>query len=102
MGPALVTVDEIDDVNNLKLTTLVDGVTMQNGNTKDLIFDIPTIIEFISEDMTLIPGDIISTGTPEGVGIFRNPPIVLKEGNVVECHIENIGSINNQIVKKDK
>lgn len=101
MGPALVTADEIDDVQNLKLSTLVDGVTMQDGNTKDLIFDIPTIIEFISENITLIPGDIISTGTPEGVGIFRNPPVVLKEGNVVECRVEKIGSIKNQVIKKD-
>jgi len=99
MGPALVTADEIDDVNNLRLTTLVDGVTMQDGNTKDLIFDIPTVIEFISEDMTLVPGDIISTGTPEGVGIFRNPPVVLQEGNVVECSVEMIGSIQNKVVK---
>jgi 2,4-diketo-3-deoxy-L-fuconate hydrolase len=102
MGPALVTADEIDDVHNLQLTTIVNGVTMQNGNTEDLIFDVPTIIEFISQDITLIPGDIISTGTPEGVGIFRNPPVVLQAGDVVECHIEKIGSIKNQIVKKDK
>ncbi|MBW2179599.1 MAG: fumarylacetoacetate hydrolase family protein, partial [Deltaproteobacteria bacterium] len=100
MGPVLVTADEIDDVDNLKLTAIVDGVIMQDGNTKDLIFDIPTIIEFISEDMTLIPGDIISTGTPEGVGIFRNPPVVLKEGNVVECAVEKIGSIKNKVVKE--
>jgi len=101
MGPAFVTTDEIDDVQNLKLTAIVDGVTMQDGNTKDLIFDIPTIIEFVSEDMTLIPGDVISTGTPEGVGIFRNPPVVLKEGNVVECAVEKIGSIKNQVIKGD-
>jgi len=100
MGPAFVTADEIDDVHNLKLTAIVDGVTMQDGNTKDLIFDIPTIIEFISENMTLVPGDIISTGTPEGVGIFRNPPVVLKEGNVVECAVEKIGSIKNKVVKE--
>ena len=99
MGPAFVTADEIDDVQNLRLTAIVDGVTMQDGNTKDLIFDIPTIIEFISEDMTLIPGDIISTGTPEGVGIFRNPPVVLKDGNVVECSVEKIGTIKNRVIK---
>ncbi len=100
MGPALVTVDEIDDVQHLKLTTFVDGVMMQDGNTRDMIFDIPTIIEFISKDMTLIPGDIISTGTPDGVGIFRNPPVVLKEGSVVECSIEKIGSIKNRVIKE--
>lgn len=99
MGPALVTVDEIDNVNNLSITAIVDGVTMQDGNTNDLIFDIPTIIEFVSEDITLVPGDIISTGTPDGVGIFRDPPIVLKEGNVVECSVEKIGTIKNTVIK---
>jgi len=97
-GPALVTKDEIYDVKNLRLETLVDNVVMQDGNTCDMIFDIPTIIENISQDITLLPGDIISTGTPSGVGIFRDPPIVLKPGNVVECRIEKIGVIRNQCV----
>jgi 2,4-diketo-3-deoxy-L-fuconate hydrolase len=98
LGPCLVTPDEIGDMHNLRLTAMVDGVVMQDGNTRDMIFDIPTIIEDVSEDITLIPGDIISTGTPAGVGIFRNPPVVLKPGNVVECRIENIGSIVNPVV----
>lgn len=97
-GPFIVTPDEIGDVNNLGLTAIVDGITMQSGNTRDMIFDIPSILENISEDITLFPGDIISTGTPAGVGIFRNPPVVLKPGSVVECHIENIGSIINKVV----
>ena len=97
-GPFIVTPDEIEDVNNLRLTAVVDGEIMQDGNTRDMIFDIPTIIENISEDITLIPGDIISTGTPAGVGIFRDPPVVLKPGNVVECHIEKIGTIINKVV----
>ncbi len=71
---------------------------MQDGNTRDMIFDIFTIIEDISEDITLIPGDIISTGTPAGVGIFRDPPVVLKPGNVVECYIENIGTLINKVI----
>ena len=96
-GPVIVTVDEIGDVNNLRLTAMVDGIVMQDGNTRDLIFDIPEIIENISEDITLSPGDIIATGTPAGVGIFRDPPVVLKPGNVVECHIEKIGSIINKV-----
>ena len=96
-GPVIVTVDEIGDVNNLRLTAMVDGVVMQDGNTRDLIFDIPEIIENISEDITLSPGDIIATGTPAGVGIFRDPPVVLKPGNVVECHIEKIGSVINKV-----
>ena len=99
LGPALVTLDEIDDINNLQLTTRVDGALMQDGNTRDLIFDIPFLIEYISQDMTLIPGDIISTGTPSGVGIFRSPPVVLKTGNVVECRIEAIGSIINPVME---
>ncbi|MFC1812610.1 fumarylacetoacetate hydrolase family protein [Thermodesulfobacteriota bacterium] len=98
MGPFLVTPDEIEDVHNLKLTAIVDGKVMQEGNTGDMIFDIPTIIENISEDMTLIPGDVIATGTPAGVGIFRDPPIVLKPGNIVECRIEEIGAIINEVV----
>ncbi len=99
-GPCLVTTDEIDAgaVHGLRLTASVDGVIMQDGNTRDMIFDIPAIIENISEDITLIPGDIIATGTPAGVGIFRDPPVVLKPGNVVECRIEKIGSITNQVV----
>ena len=99
VGPFIVTPDEIGDVNNLRLTAKVDGQIMQDGNTRDMIFDVSTIIEDISEDITLIPGDIISTGTPAGVGIFRDPPVVLKPGNVVECHIENIGTIINKIVE---
>jgi 2,4-diketo-3-deoxy-L-fuconate hydrolase len=97
-GPFIVTPDEIDDVNNLRLTAIVDGEIMQDGNTRDMIFDIPALIENISEDITLIPGDIISTGTPAGVGIFRDPPVVLKPGNVVECRIEKIGAIINKVV----
>jgi len=94
----LVTPEEIGDVNNLRLTAKVDGKIMQDGNTRDMIFDIPTIIENVSEDITLIPGDIISTGTPAGVGIFRDPPVVLRHGNVVECYIENIGAIVNNVI----
>ena len=96
-GPFIVTLDEIGDVNNLRLTAKVDGDIMQDGNTRDMIFDVSTIIEDISEDITLLPGDIISTGTPAGVGIFRDPPVVLKPGNVVECYVENIGTIINKV-----
>jgi 2,4-didehydro-3-deoxy-L-rhamnonate hydrolase len=98
-GPVMVTPDDIGDVNNLRITATVDGEIMQDGNTRDMIFDVFTIIEDISEDITLIPGDIISTGTPAGVGIFRDPPVVLKPGNVVECYVENIGTIVNKILE---
>ena len=99
LGPALVTPDEIQDVQNLRLTAEVDGVLMQDGNTGDMIFDVPKIIEYISEDMTLCPGDIISTGTPSGVGIFRDPPVTLKPHNVVKCTIEGIGSLKNEFIR---
>jgi 2,4-didehydro-3-deoxy-L-rhamnonate hydrolase len=99
-GPALVTPDEIgppDSLQNLQLTTRVNGVTMQNGNTRDMIFNIPEILADISEDITLLPGDIIATGTPSGVGFFRDPPLVLKAGDVVSCTIEKIGTIENRV-----
>jgi len=98
MGPCILTADAIGDVGNLRLTAAVDGVVMQDGNTGDMLFDIPSIIADISRDMTLAPGDIISTGTPAGVGIFRDPPVVLQPGNVVECAIEKIGAIVNPVV----
>ncbi len=98
LGPTLVTPDEIGDVANLQLTALVDGETMQTGNTRDLIFDIPYLLHYISADITLLPGDVISTGTPAGVGIFRDPPLTLQPGNVVECRVAGIGSLVNPVV----
>jgi len=98
LGPAIVTEEEAGAVQNLRLTCKVNGKIMQDGNTKDMIFDIPFIIENISEDITLMPGDIISTGTPSGVGIFRNPPVLLSPGDIVECSIEKIGTIINKFV----
>ncbi|MGD9331139.1 MAG: fumarylacetoacetate hydrolase family protein [Desulfobacterales bacterium] len=98
LGPVLVTPDEIDDITNLTLTTRVDGALMQTGNTGELVFDIPHLLAYISEDITLLPGDIISTGTPAGVGIFRDPPITLRAGNVVTCRIDGIGELVNPVV----
>lgn len=100
VGPALVTPDELgppEAVHGLGLQTLVNGEVMQDGNTRDFIFDIPDILSDISEDMTLLPGDIIATGTPAGVGFFRDPPVTLKVGDVVECRIEKIGAIVNRV-----
>ncbi|WP_054029311.1 fumarylacetoacetate hydrolase family protein [Desulfatitalea tepidiphila] len=99
MGPALVTLDEIGDPHDLRLTATVNGRIMQDGHTRDLIFDLPALIANISEDITLVPGDVISTGTPAGVGIFRDPPIVLDEGDEVSCWIEKIGAITNRVVR---
>lgn len=101
LGPALVTLDEIEDIQNLRLTTKVNGQLMQDGNTADMIFDIATLIADISQDITLTPGDVISTGTPSGVGIFRDPPVVLHAGDEVECWIEKIGAIRNRCIKWD-
>jgi len=98
MGPALVTADEVGDVHNLELTAKVNGELMQAGNTRDMIFNIPFLIANISEDMTLLPGDVISTGTPAGVGIFRDPPVVLQAGDEVVCWVEKIGAIRNPFI----
>jgi 2,4-diketo-3-deoxy-L-fuconate hydrolase len=98
LGPALVTPDEISDIKSLKLTTHVNGKLMQEGSSADMIFDVPAILADISEDITLFPGDIIATGTPAGVGIFREPPIVLAAGDVVECAIEGIGRLKNRVI----
>ena len=98
LGPALVTPDEIEDIRNLQLTAMVDDQVMQKGNTGDLVFDIPHLMAYISEDITLLPGDVISTGTPAGVGIFRTPPITLAAGNVVICRIDTLGELVNPVV----
>ena len=98
LGPCLVSPDEVGIPPLLALTTRVDGQLVQEGHTRDLIFDIPFIIDYISRDITLLPGDIISTGTPSGVGIFRNPPVTLAPGQVVECRIDKIGALVNTTV----
>jgi 2,4-diketo-3-deoxy-L-fuconate hydrolase len=98
LGPMLVTTDEIGDVQDLSLTAKVNGRLMQEGSTREMLFNIETIIADVSEDITLVPGDIISTGTPAGVGIFRDPPVVLKVGDEVECWVEKIGALRNRIV----
>jgi 2-keto-4-pentenoate hydratase/2-oxohepta-3-ene-1,7-dioic acid hydratase in catechol pathway len=97
MGPCIVTADSLPDPHLLHLTCRVNGITKQAGNTSDMIFTIPATIYHLSRGMTLIAGDIIATGTPEGVGFARTPPEFLKPGDVVECEIERIGVICNQI-----
>jgi 2-keto-4-pentenoate hydratase/2-oxohepta-3-ene-1,7-dioic acid hydratase in catechol pathway len=100
IGPVLVTPDDIGDVHDLRLSASVNGVLMQEGSTRDMIFSIEAIIADISRDITLVPGDIISTGTPAGVGIFRDPPVVLDEGDEVECRVDGIGAIRNKVVRE--
>lgn len=97
-GPWLVTADEIPDPGNLALRTLINGVEVQHGNTKDLIFDIPAILAYVSGFTPLGPGDVISTGTPEGVGFVRKPPLFLKAGDIVEIEIEKVGTLHNPVV----
>ncbi|SUJ29256.1 Ureidoglycolate lyase [Sphingobacterium spiritivorum] len=84
MGPYMTTADEIADINNVRLWLKVNGKTYQDGNTKNLIFSVPYIVSYVSQFMTLLPGDVISTGTPAGVGLGFNPPIYLKAGDVIE------------------
>ena len=92
LGPWLVTKDEIADVNQLRLWLTVNGKKMQDGTTANLIFNIPFLISYVSRFMTLLPGDIISTGTPAGVGLGFNPPVYLKAGDVVELGIDGLGT----------
>jgi 2-keto-4-pentenoate hydratase/2-oxohepta-3-ene-1,7-dioic acid hydratase in catechol pathway len=92
LGPWLVTKDEISDPHHLRLWLSLNGKIVQDGNTDDLIFNVPFLISYISQFMTLLPGDIISTGTPAGVGLGMNPPCYLKPGDVVELGIDGMGT----------
>lgn len=91
LGPVLVTKTEVEDPHNLRLWLKLNGKMLQDSNTSDLVFDIPELIEHLSQYMTLLPGDVISTGTPAGVGLGLTPPTYLKDGDVVELGIEGLG-----------
>jgi 2-keto-4-pentenoate hydratase/2-oxohepta-3-ene-1,7-dioic acid hydratase in catechol pathway len=97
IGPHLTTRDKVPNPHVLAIRSRVNGTTMQDSNTSKLIFDVPFLIEFISAAITLEPGDIIATGTPEGVGVFRKPQIFLKPGDVVEIEIESLGVLRNPV-----
>ncbi|MEU9246234.1 fumarylacetoacetate hydrolase family protein [Streptomyces sp. NPDC048385] len=98
MGP-IVTADEVGDLRDgLRVRTRVNGVTVQDGNTKDMIFDVADILALISKTFTLHPGDVIATGTPEGVGYVRNPPWLLTDGDVVEVEVDKLGVLRTPIV----
>lgn len=99
LGPVLVTPDEVPDPNALAIKTVLNGETMQASNTKDMIFDVPTLISFLSEDTTLLPGTVIMTGTPEGVGWARDPKVVLKAGDTVAIEIEGLGRLENPVIE---
>ena len=98
LGPFLATPDEIPDVNQLRLWLKVNGKTMQDGNSANLIFKIPFLISYISQFMTLLPGDLISTGTPAGVGLGMNPPVFLSPGDIVELGIDGLGVSRQELV----
>jgi len=97
IGPVIVTADEISDPQALSIGLKVNGDQRQDGNTKDMIFDIPTLIASLSEGLTLEPGDLIATGTPSGVGYAMDPPQFLKDGDTVVCEIEGIGTLSNTV-----
>ena len=98
LGPFLATKDEIADVNALPMWLKVNGGIRQNGNTSNLIFDVPAIVSYLSQFMSLLPGDVISTGTPAGVGMGMQPPVFLKPGDVVELGIDGLGSSRQQAI----
>ena len=98
MGPELVSKDEIGDPNDLRIRFELNGRTLQDSSTNQLVFDVPALLEYLSAVMTLEPGDIISTGTPPGVGMARKPPIYLKDGDVCTVEIEGIGTLTNPCV----
>ena len=98
IGPWIVTRDEIDDPQSLRLVLRVNGVVKQDGNTRDMIYPVDALIEWVSKGMTLLPGSIIATGTPDGVGFARTPPEYLQPGDVMETEVQGIGTLRNQIV----
>ena len=98
MGPAVVTADEIEDPHNLAISLTLSGETMQNSNTRNLIFQAPRLIAYLSSVFTLEPGDVIATGTPAGVGFARKPPRWLKPGDEVRIKVEGIGELVNPVV----
>ena len=99
MGPELVSKDEITDPHNLRISLELNGQVLQDSNTSQLIFNIPALVEHLSKVMTLLPGDIVSTGTPPGVGMARKPPIFMKPGDDVAITIEGSGELRNPVVQ---
>jgi len=100
LGPFITTKDEIPDPQTLKIEGILNGETMQSSNTKMMIFNVAYLIQYISQAITLEPGDVIATGTPEGVGVFRKPPRLLQNGDVFEVVIEKVGLLRNKFVSQ--
>ncbi len=99
-GPFIVTKDEIPDPDNLRIRTILNGQTLQDSSTSDMIFDVASIVSDLSRSLTLLPGTLILTGTPEGVGYTRTPPVFLKDGDTVTIAIEHIGELTNSVRKE--
>lgn len=95
MGPMVVTTDEIPDPQALAIRSRLNGQVMQDSNTREMIFPVKTLVSFLSRSFTLLPGDLIATGTPSGVGVFRKPPVFMKDGDTVEIEVEKIGVLKN-------
>ena len=100
LGPCLVTKDEIADPNRLRVRSILNGEVLQDANTSDMIFNIPALISDLSRSLTLLPGTVILTGTPDGVGFTRQPPVFLRQGDVIVIDIEGIGSLTNPVHKE--
>src|SRR5256885_917463 len=98
LGPFLATPDEIPNVSKLKMWLMVNGVSRQSSSTANMIFDVSTLVSYVSQFMTLLPGDVISTGTPAGVGLGMNPPVYLKAGDIVELGIEQLGESRQRVM----
>ena len=98
LGPCITTRDEIPNPNDLNIRTTLNGEVMQDWTTSDMIFDVPTLIEFLSGSTTLLPGTVILTGTPHGIGATRNPPVLLKDGDSVTIEISGIGQLHNPVI----
>jgi 2-keto-4-pentenoate hydratase/2-oxohepta-3-ene-1,7-dioic acid hydratase in catechol pathway len=101
LGPYLVTTDEINDPHDLSIQCKLNGKLMQDSNTREMIYRIPYLIQYLSEAFTLLPGDVIATGTPHGVGAFRDPPIWLTHGDVVTVEVEGLGKLINRCTVSD-
>jgi 2-keto-4-pentenoate hydratase/2-oxohepta-3-ene-1,7-dioic acid hydratase in catechol pathway len=97
MGPAITTRDEVPDPQNLTVRATLNGKVLQDGNTSDMIFNVATLVSYISQGITLEPGDIIATGTPNGVGDARTPPLYLQKGDVIEIEVGNLGKLVNPV-----
>jgi 2-keto-4-pentenoate hydratase/2-oxohepta-3-ene-1,7-dioic acid hydratase in catechol pathway len=102
LGPYLVTRDEIPNPNNLAIRCIVNDQVLQDSTTAEMIFQIPFLIEYISRAFTLYPGDVITTGTPDGVGVFRNPKVFLKDGDTVTVEIEGLGQLSNPCTEESQ